>query len=121
MNLSKKKTFYAFSRYTDKTDGSVKVGYLPRDGFNVPNDCLLDLAVYKATDSSAATNWKEATTWFVVDCRCGLSVASGSTKKEAVENALDKLSKVDMEMYDKKVYKHVTTYGYPPGHGVSYL
>jgi len=106
-----KRKFYGFSRYTDKTDGITKVGYLPREGYNVPNDFLLDLAVYKA----------ESTYWFVVDCRCGLSVGSGGTKKEAIENALDKLSKVDMETYNKKTYEHVTTYGYPPGHGITYL
>ena len=116
-----KKVFYGFSRYVDKTDGKTKMGYLPREGFNVPNDFLLDLAVYKATDPSAATNWKEATTWFVVDCRCGLSIASGSTKKEAIQNALDRLSKTDMELYNKKAYHHVETYGYPPGHGIFYL
>lgn len=119
--MAKKKFFYGFSRYIDKTDGITKMGYLPREGFNVPNDFFLDLAVYKATDSSAATNWKECTTWFVVDCRCGLSVGSGGTKKEAIENALDKLSKVDMNAYNKKTYEHVATYGYPPGHGVTYL
>lgn len=119
--MAKKKMFYAFSRYTDKTDGSVKIGYLPREGYPVPNDYLLELAVYKATDSAAATNWKEATTWFVVDCRCGLSVAGGNTKKEAIGNALDKLGKVDMELYGKKVYEHCTKYGFPPGHGISYL
>ena len=116
-----KKVFYTFCRYIDKTDGSVKMGYLPREGFNVPNDFLLDLGVYKATDSSAATNWKETTTWFVVDCRCGLSVASGSTKKEAVQNALDRLGKIDMEVYNKKAYSHVETYRYPPGHRIFYL
>ena len=116
-----KKKFYAFSRYTDKVDNITKMGYLPRGGFPVPNDYLIDLAVYKATDSAAATNYDVATTWFVVDCRCGLAVASGSTKKEAIQNALYKLSKVDMDLYDEKVYKHVTTYGYPPGRRISYL
>lgn len=116
-----KKVFYTFCRYKDKTDGNVKMGYLPREGFDVPNDFLLDLGVYKATDSSAATNWEETTTWFVVDCRCGLSVASGGTKKEAIQSALDRLGKIDMEVYNKKAYNHVNTYGYPPGHGISYL
>lgn len=99
----------------------MKIGYLPREGEAVPNDFSLELSVYRATDSSAATNWKEAKTWFVVDEDCGLSVSSGSTKKEAIANALERLAKTDMELYNKKKEKVLETYGPVPGHGVMYL
>lgn len=116
-----KRKFYSLSRYKDKTDGNMKIGYLPREGEAVPNDFSLELFVYRATDSSAATNWKEVKTWFVVDEDCGLSVASGNTKKEAINKALEILAKVDMELYHKKREKSIETYGPVPGHGVMYL
>ena len=116
-----KKLFYSLCRYKDKTDGTIKCGYLPREGEDVPNDLGFDLGIYRAKDESAATNWKEAKTWFVVDTRCGLSVAEGSTKKEAIGKALDTLSKVDMDKYNEKVRKTAECYGECPGHRISYL
>lgn len=99
----------------------MKIGYLPREGEAVPNDFSLSLSVYRATDSSAATNWKEVKTWFVVDEECGLSVASGSTKKEAIANALERLAKIDMELYNKKKDEVLEAYGPVPGREVMYL
>ena len=116
-----KRNFYSLSRYKDKTDGNTKCGYLPREGEAVPNNFSLALSVYRATDSTAATNWKEVKTWFVVDEDCGLSIATGSTKKEAINKALETLAKVDMELYMKKRHKSIETYGPVPGHKVVYL
>lgn len=116
-----KRRFYSLSRYKDKQDGSMKCGYLPREGEAVSNVFSLALSVYRATDSSAATNWEEVKTWFVVDEDCGLSVASGGTKKEAISRALEILEKVDMELYKRKREKSLETYGPIPGHKVFYL
>ena len=116
-----KKTFYSLCRYKDRVDGTVKCGYLSREGENVPNELGFDLGVYRANDCTAATNWEEVKTWFVVDTRCGLSVAQGNTKKEAINKAIDILGKVNMEAYNKKVNKTVECYGECPGHRIMYL
>ena len=116
-----KKSFYSLCRYTDKTDGVTKTGYIMRDGENVPNDLGFDLGVYRAKDSSAATNWEEVKTWLVVDTCCGLSVGQGSTKKEAIEIALKRLAKVDMVEYEKARQRTKDSYGECPGHKIAYL
>ena len=106
-----KRKFYSLSRYTDKTDGTIKCGYLPREGFVVPNEFGLNLLVYRD---------KEVKTWYVVDEDCGLSIGEGSTKKEAIENAFDKFSKIDMGTYNDSQIKAIEKYGYPPGHVIMY-
>lgn len=115
-----KKKFYSLSRYKDN-DGDMKSGYLCREGFDVPNDFGLDLAVYRATDATAATNWEQVKTWFVVDCDCGLAIGKGGTKKEAIEDAFEKYSKVDKDLYRKKVAEAKETYGPVPGRAIYYL
>ena len=113
-----KRKFYALLRYRDKLDGELKVGYFKREGFDVPNDFGLTFAVYRAKDETASTNYDNVKTWFVVDEDCGLSVAEGSTKKEAIQVAIGRLSKTDMEQYKKTRAKMLETYGPVPGHGV---
>lgn len=115
-----KKKFYSLCRYVDKTDGNIKVDYLPGEGADVPNNLGFDLAVYRATDKSVATNYREVKIWFVVDTRTGLSVAEGGTKKEAVENALNRLKGLDMELYNTRCAEFAKTYGPCPGHNVMY-
>lgn len=109
--MSKKK-FHSLCRYVDKMDNSMKIGYLPREGFDVPNDLGFDLAVYHSKEKSKA--------WYVVDTRTGLSVGEGDTKKAAIDMTLDRLSKLDMDKYNECVQKAVEQYGECPGHGVMY-
>lgn len=116
-----KKSFYSYCRYLDKTDGKIKQGFIRREGFGVKNNFGLPLSVYMATDATAATNWHERKTWFVVDEQCGLAVASGDTRKEAEANALEILSKTDMETYNRKKLDFIEKNGPVPGHGVMYL
>lgn len=115
-----KKKFYSLCRYVDKTDGNIKAGYLPNEGFDVPNNLGFDLAVYRATNESVATNYRDIKTWFVVDTRIGLSVAEGSTKKEAIVVALKRLSGLDMEVYNARCVEIEKTYGPCPGHKIMY-
>ena len=116
-----KRKFYALARYRDKTDGNLKVGYLPREGFTVENNLGFNLSVYRATDETASTNYKEVKTWFVVDEDCGLSVGQGNTKNNAIANALERLVKIDKEQYRKSIDSAREKYGPVPGHGVMYL
>lgn len=116
-----KRKFYSLSRYKDRVDGKIKTGYFMREGFDVPNNLGLNLAVYRAIDNTASTNWKEVKTWFVVDKDCGLSVGQGGTKNEAITNALEKLVSVDMDLYNNKKEEIKNKYGPVPGHGVMYL
>jgi len=109
-----KKKFYSYNRYTDAITGEIKEGYLPREGFNVPNSFGLDLAVYKAPEEKVKT-------WYVVDCRCGLAVGSGGTRDEAVENTMKTLKKVDWKLYFEKREKRLEIQGDPPGYRISYL
>lgn len=117
--MSKKK-FYSLCRYVDKIDGNIKVGYMPREGFDVPNTLGFDLAVYRATDKTASTSYNKVKTWFVVDTRSGLSITQGGTKKEAIEESLKRLEAIDMEAYQDKIAKLAQEYGPCPGHGVMY-
>ena len=119
--MAYKKSFYSYCRYLDKVDGKIKEGFIRRQGFGVKNDYGLSLSVYMATDATAATNWHERKTWFVVDEYCGLSVASGDTRKEAEAKALEVLSKVDMESYRNKAIDFVLKHGPVPGHEITYL
>jgi hypothetical protein len=109
-----KKKFYSLCRYVEKTTGNVKIGYMPREGFDVPNDLGFDLAVYRAKDSSASTNWNEVKTWFVVDTVTGLSVAQGDTKKQAADAALSRLETLDKDKYRKAVMDTEEKYGPVP-------
>ena len=116
-----KKIFYSISRYKEIDGGEVRTGYFKREGQSVPNDFGLDLAVYRATDYSAATNWEEVKTWFVVDCECGLAIGQGGTKKEAIANSIERYEKVDKELYKKKCKECIEKYGPIPGHSIMYL
>ena len=116
-----KKVFYSLSRFKEQGSDSFKVGYFRREGQSVLNDFGLDLAVYRATDSTAATNWEEVKTWFVVDCQCCLALGQGGTKKEAIANAISRYEKVDKELYKKKVAECLENYGPVPGHEIYYL
>ena len=115
-----KKKFYSLCRYTEKTTENVKVGYMPREGFDVPNDLGFDLAVYCAKDSSASTNWNDVKTWFVVDTVTGLSVAQGDTKKQAVDAALSRMEMLDKDKYRKAVKDTEEKYGPVPGRRITY-
>lgn len=107
-----KKNFYSLCRYRDKVTKKLKAGYLPREGFDVPNDFHLDLAVYHSKEEDGS--------WYVVDTRTGLSVGQGYTRKEAVSSSLERLSTVDMDEYNKAAAKVAAQYGPCPGHGVTY-
>lgn len=115
-----KKKFYSICRYKEKTTGDTKVGYMPREGYDVPNVLGFDLAVYRAKDSTAATNWEAAKIWFVVDTRTGLSVAQADTKNAAIEAALSRLESIDMEAYNIAAAKAAKEYGPCPGHRIMY-
>ncbi len=115
-----KKKFYSFCRYNETDNDGNKVltlGYLPREGYVVPNDFGLDLAVYRDKKGVGVL----PNLWYVIDCYCGLSVGSGCTKKEAIANSFDRLSKVDMELYRKKQIAVIDEHGEPPGHRIFYL
>lgn len=115
-----KKKFYSLCRYREKTTGNVKVGYMSREGFDVPNDLGFDLAVYRAKDSSASTNWNEVKTWFVVDTVTGLSVAQGDTKKQAIDAALSRMETLDKDEYRKAAKDTEEKYGPVSGRRVTY-
>ena len=115
-----KKKFYSLCRYVDKTDGDIKVGYLPREGADVPNDLGFDLAVYRATDESVVTNYRDTKTWFVVDTRTGLSVGQGDTKNKAIDVALSRLETLDKDEYRKAAKDTEDKYGPVPGHRITY-
>lgn len=117
--MSKKK-FYSLCRYVEKTTGNIKVGYMPREGFDVPNDLGFDLAVYQAKDSSASTSWNEIKTWFVVDTVTGLSVAQGDTKNKAIDAAFSRLETLDKNQYRKAVRDTEEKYGPVPGRRITY-
>lgn len=113
-----KKKFYSLCRYFDNaTDTNPKIGYLLREGFNVPNSFGFDLAVYRAKNEEP---FKDTKIWYVVDTRTGLSVAQGRTKNEAIENTLTRLEKIDMTKYNEKVVQMTNEYGPCPGHRISY-
>lgn len=107
-----KKKFYSLCRYIDNVDDDIKIGYLPREGYDVPNDLDFDLAVYRSKEKGQ--------TWYVVDARTGLSVGDGDTKKAAVDMSLNRLRKLNMDKYNECVHKTVEQYGECPGHGVMY-
>lgn len=115
-----KKKFYSVCRYKEKTTGETKVGYMPHEGYNVPNDLGFDLAVYRAKDNTASTNWEAEKIWFVVDTRTGLSVAQADTKNAAIEAALSRLKSVSMEAYNFAAAKAAEEYGPYPGHRIMY-
>lgn len=110
-----KKVFYTLIRDV-REDGNPYVTFAKREGFDVPNDFNLDLAVY-----NAKKNKEDQNNWFVVDCDCGLSCGNGATKKLAMEDAIKKLSKVDMEIYKDSVKKAKEKFGVPPGKRVMFL
>lgn len=114
--MARKRKFYSLTRYIDETCENIKTGYIQRDGFDVPNDFGLDLAVYRSIDTKT-----QLKIWYVVDCCCGLSVGSGYTQREAVSSSLEKLAKVDMKAYAEKAKKSIETYGEVPGHRIMYL
>ena len=117
-----KKKFYALCRYKDKADGLMKLGYLPREGFDVPNEFNLDLVVYRTEkEGDWKANFKRVKVWYVVDCDCGLQIGEGETKNKAIENALFHLNDIDFEMYKKKSQDVREQYGDPPGKRISYL
>lgn len=117
--MSKKK-FYSLCRYVEKTTGNIKVGYMPREGFDVPNDLGFDLAVYQAKDSSASTSWNEIKTWFVVDTVTGLSVAQGDTKNKAIDAAFSRLETLDKDKYRDVVKDVESKHGPVPGRRITY-
>ena len=117
--MSKKK-FYSLCRYVEKTTGNIKEGYMPREGYDVPNDFGFDLAVYRAKDSSASPNWNRATIWFVVDTVTGLSVAQGDTKNKAIDAAFSRLETLDRDKYRDVVKDMESKHGPVPGRRITY-
>jgi hypothetical protein len=115
-----KKKFYSLCRYVEKTTGNIKVGYMPREGFDVPNDLGFDLAVYQAKDSSASPSWNRTKVWFVVDTVTGLSVGQGDTKNKAIDAALSRLETLDKDEYRKAARDTEEKYGPVPGRRITY-
>lgn len=111
-----KKKFYSLCRYIDKTDNNIKVGYMPREGDDVPNNFGFDLAVYRAKDKECS----DYGTWYVVDARTGLSVSEGDTKKEAVANVLSRLESFSEDKYKEAVLSVEKAYGPVPGNRITY-
>jgi len=115
-----KKVFYTLSRTIDD-DGIKKENFYKQEGFNVPNEFNLDLAVYKAADKITNPSCDYHKIWFVVDCDCGLAVGEGDTKKDAIDDAFSRLSKVNMLIYKDGVKKANEMYGIPPLKRITYL
>lgn len=109
-----KKVFYTLTR--DVREDGTYVFFTKKEGFDVPNELHLDLAVY-----NAKKNKEDQNNWYVVDCYCGLAVGDGTTKKMAIENALGRLGKLDMEKYRESVKKANEKWGVPPGKGIFWL
>lgn len=110
-----KKIFYSLSRCTDG------IQYIRREGSDVPNNYELDLAVYSLIDVNSKDAGRGGKVWHVVDVDCGLSIGSAPTRKAAIEKALDRLSKVDMEVYTSRANEAIETYGTPPDKRIFYL
>lgn len=110
-----KKIFYSLSRCTDG------IQYIRREGSDVPNNYGLDLAIYNLIDVNSKDAGKGGKVWHVVDVDCGLSIGSVPTRKLAIEKALDRLSKVNMETYTSKANESVEAFGPPPNKRIFYL
>lgn len=100
MSKPYKTTFYALLRYKDP-DGSMRMGYIKKQGESVPNNLGISLAVYRTVERSHENSDKEVKVWYVVDTDSGLAVGEGSTKNAAIINALDKIAKAGMEAIQK--------------------
>lgn len=117
--MATKRKFYVCSRYVDTTDGLTKTGYLPKEGFNVPNDLGIDLAVYKNKEKDL--DCKEVPVWHVTDVVSGLEVAHGKTKKDAINAAFERLKKATNNQLDEIRYKARKQYGEMPDRRIFYL
>lgn len=113
--MARKCSFYSLSRCNDG------IRYLKREGFTVPNDFNLDLAIYKTVDTNSDYAGKDGVVWHVVDTDCGLSIGSGPTRKYAIEEAFDRLENTGMDIYKLKAKLAVDTYGTPPNKQIFYL
>lgn len=111
--------FYALCRYVDKTDGSAKCGYLPKEGYDVPNDLGIKLSVYKSVEQDICC--LDKTVWHVTDVESGLEVGKGDTKKDAIHNAIKSLSMVGKERLEAQRRKIREQYGEMPGYRISWL
>ena len=116
--MSKRK-FYALCQYVDKTDGSLKCGYIFKEGQNVPNEYGIDLAMYKSKEKDG--NGKDIVVWHVVDVESGLGLAAGSTKKKASEAVIMVLLTTPTDKIELARRNVREQYGDMPGKKIIFL
>lgn len=91
--------------------------FIRKDGYRVQNDYGLDLFVYKSNETFEANKFW----WYVVEGRTGMSLANGTTKSEAVLNALIMIPQQGVDAIKARIEKSEKLYGTSPLFRATYL
>lgn len=92
-----------------KVDGETgpQVVHLREEGFFLPNNCALEMAVYRSKDDDR---------WYVVELTSGAGLGEGDTRKKAVANFEHNVERVGVKGIENAVRRSIELYGRTPDH-----
>lgn len=92
-----------------KVDGETgpRVVHLREEGFFLPNNCALEMAVYKSKDDNL---------WYVVELTSGAGFGKGDTRKKAIANFERNVERVGIKGIENAVRRSIELYGRTPDH-----
>ena len=84
-----------------------RVAHLREEGFFLPNNYALEMAVYKSKDDGR---------WYVVELTSGTGLGEGDTRKKAVANFEHNVERVSVKGIENAVRRSIELYGRTPDH-----
>lgn len=101
--------FYKLARY--EQNGVMKPGFLREEGYFLPNNYGLELAVYRAEVVKGGDK-----KWYVVECSSGSGLGEGKTKNAAIQAFENNVQRLGIEGIENAVRRSIELYGITPDH-----
>lgn len=97
--------FYKLAEVGGET--GFRVAHLREEGFFLPNNYALEVAVYKSKGDDR---------WYVVELTSGAGLGEGNTRKKAIANFEHNVERVGVKGIEKAVRRSIELYGRTPDH-----
>lgn len=97
--------FYKLVRVDGET--GPQVVHVREEGFFLPNNCALEMAVYKS---------KSDNRWYAVELTSGTGLGEGDTRNKAIANFERNVERVGIKGIENAVRRSIELYGRTPDH-----
>ena len=97
--------FYKLVKVDSET--GPRVVHLREEGFFLPNNYALEMAVYRSKDNNR---------WYAVELTSGTGLGEGNTREKAVANFEHNVERIGVKGIENVVRRSIELYGRSPDH-----